>query len=129
MARLFRFWPVCLLLMSAPVFAMPPSPRLDRAQCTRSATLLACVDVQGNRYSVASSGKTMYVRGYESIQRRTWAQTNSRYGSLTFFTGLASDGEAWVGYVQKVGWTTISRVSSSSGDKTRITCDRVTGCH
>jgi hypothetical protein len=128
MVRLSRFCPVGLLLMCAPVFAMPPSPRLDRAQCTRSATLLACVDVQGNRYSVASAGKTMYLRGYESTQQRSWAQTNSRYGSLTFFTGLSSDGEVWIGYVQKIGWTTISRVSTSNGDKTKVTCDRVTGC-
>jgi hypothetical protein len=33
-----------------------------------------------------------------------------------------------VGYIQKVGWTTISRVSSSSGSRSKITCSRVTGC-
>jgi hypothetical protein len=36
---------------------------------------------------------------------------------LTFFTGLASDGEAWVGYSRRVGWTTLNRVSSSSGQR------------
>jgi hypothetical protein len=116
------------LLLSAPVFAAPPSPRLDQALCSRSATLLACADAYDNRYSVAMSGSTMYLRGYESASKRRWAQTNSRYGSMTFFTGLASDGEAWAGYIQKVGWTTISRVSSSSGSRSKITCDRVMGC-
>ncbi|SER79449.1 hypothetical protein SAMN03159444_05071 [Pseudomonas sp. NFACC02] len=117
-----------LLLLSAQVFAAPPSPRLTQALCTRSATLLACVDAYDNRYSVAMAGTTMYLRGYESANKRRWAQTNSRYGSMTFFTGLASDGEAWAGYIRKVGWTTISRVSSSSGSRSKITCDRVMGC-
>lgn len=116
------------LAISAQVFAAPPSPRLDQALCTRSATLLACMDAYGNRYSVAMSGTTMYLRGYESAGNRRWTQTNSRYGSMTFFTGLASDGEAWAGYIRKVGWTTISRVSSSSGSRSKITCDRVMGC-
>jgi hypothetical protein len=117
-----------LLLSTQAAFAAPPSPKLDQALCTRSATLLACIDAYDNSYSVAMSGTTMYLRGYESEGSRRWAQTNSRYGSMTFFTGLASDGEAWVGYIQKVGWTTISRVSSSSGSRSKITCDRIMGC-
>ncbi|MFJ3487577.1 glutamine synthetase [Pseudomonas sp. NPDC090202] len=116
------------MLVATQTFAAPPSPRLDQALCTRSATLLACVDAYDNQYSVAMAGTTMYLRGYESADKRRWAQTNSRYGSLTFFTGLASDGEVWVGSIQKVGWTTISRVSSSSGSQSRFTCSRVTGC-
>lgn len=119
---------MCSLVLSTQAFALPPSPRLDKALCTRTATLLACIDADDNTYSVAMAGKTMFVRGFESVGKRRWAQTNSRYGSLTFFTGLASDGETWVGYIQKVGWTTISRVSSSSGSRTKITCDRVMGC-
>lgn len=117
-----------LLLFSAQILAVPPSPNLGRALCTRSATLLACIDSVGNNYSVATSGSTLYLRGYESADKRYWAQTNSRYGSMTFFTGLASDGEVWVGYTRKVGWTTITRVSSSSGSRSKITCDRVMGC-
>jgi hypothetical protein len=128
MVRVFRICLGFFLLLSTQVFAAPPSPRLDQALCTRSATLLACIDPYDNSYSVAMSGTTMYVRGYESADKRHWAQTNSRYGSLTFFTGLASDGEAWVGSIQKVGWTTITRVSSSSGSRSKITCSRVTGC-
>lgn len=93
--------------------AAAQSPLL--ANCTRSANLLACVDMQGNAYSVATAGNTIYLRGFEATTRRYWAQTNSRYGQLTFFTGLASDGESWVGYSQRVGWTTLNRFSSSGG--------------
>ena len=128
MVRVFTVLAGCFLWLTTQAFAAPPSPRLDRALCTRSATLLDCVDAYNNRYSVAMSGTTMYLRGYESEDKRRWAQTNSRYGGMTFFTGLASDGEAWVGSIQKVGWTTISRVSSSSGSRSKITCDRVMGC-
>jgi len=128
MTRLFWLLSGCLLALSTQAIAMPPSPRLDKALCTRSATLLACIDDGNNTYSVAVAGNTMFVRGVERVGNRRWAQTNSRYGSLTFFTGLASDGETWVGYIQKVGWTTISRVSSSNGSRTKITCDRVMGC-
>jgi len=128
MVRVLKISIVCSLLLITQVHAAPPSPRLDQALCTRSATLLTCIDPQDNSYSVAMSGSTMYLRGFESADSRRWAQTNSRYGSMTFFTGLASDGEVWVGYIQKVGWTTISRVSSSSGSRSKITCSRVTGC-
>ena len=128
MVRVLKVFLGFCLLLSTQVFAAPPSPKLDQALCTRSATLLACIDAYDNNYSVSMSGTTMYLRGYESADKRRWAQTNSRYGSMTFFTGLASDGEAWVGYIQKVGWTTISRVSSSSGSRSKITCSRVTGC-
>ncbi|MCF7531621.1 glutamine synthetase [Pseudomonas petrae] len=128
MTRLFWLLAGCSLVLSTQVFALPPSPGLDKALCTRTATLLACIDADNNTYSVAVAGKTMFVRGFENVGKRRWAQTNSRYGPLTFFTGLASDGETWVGYTQKVGWTTITRVSSSSGSRTKITCDRVMGC-
>ncbi|MCO7572379.1 glutamine synthetase [Pseudomonas chlororaphis] len=98
------------------------------ATCTRSATLLACVDPLGNAYSVATAGSTTYLRGFEVIGKRYWVQTNSRYGQLTFFTGLASDGEAWVGYSQRVGWTTRNRFSSSGGSRAQFTCSRISGC-
>jgi hypothetical protein len=98
------------------------------ADCTRSATLLACRDNLGNSYSVATLGTTIYLRGYEVRDKRRWSQVSSRYGNLTFFTGLASDGEAWVGYSRKVGWTTLNRFSSSSGGAGRFTCNRLVGC-
>jgi hypothetical protein len=98
------------------------------AKCTRSANLLACVDVDGNAYSVNTVGNTIYLRGFEVAGKRQWVQTNSRYGQLTFFTGIASDGEAWVGYNRRVGWTTINRFSSSGGGSAKFTCSRITGC-
>jgi hypothetical protein len=98
------------------------------ATCTRSANLLACVDADGNAYSVNTVGTTLYLRGFEKNAQRFWAQTNSRFGQLTFFTGIASDGEAWVGYTRRVGWTTINRFSSSGGGSAKFTCSRLTGC-
>ncbi|MBV4486064.1 glutamine synthetase [Pseudomonas sp. SWRI153] len=98
------------------------------ASCTRSANLLACVDADGNAYSVNTVGNTLYLRGFEKEGRRYWAQTNSRFGQLTFFTGVASNGEAWVGYTRRVGWTTINRFSSSGGSSAKFTCSRLTGC-
>lgn len=118
---------LCALLLAAAGPACAQAPSL-LAKCTRSATLLACVDPLGNAYSVATVGSTMYLRGFEVIGKRYWAQTNSRYGQLTFFTGLASDGEAWVGYTRRVGWTTINRFSSSGGASAKFTCSRMTGC-
>lgn len=102
-------------------------PRLS-ANCTRSASLLACVDPLGNAYSVATVGSTTYLRGFEAIGRRYWAQTNSRYGQLTFFTGLASDGEAWVELHAACGLDHNQPVSSSGGASATFTCSRVTGC-
>ncbi|GLO16229.1 hypothetical protein PPUJ20028_48150 [Pseudomonas putida] len=116
-----------LLTMPTSLFAMPKSSTL--AVCTRSATLLACQDGKGSYYSVRSAGSTFYLRGYDFSSRRLWSQTNSRYGTLTFFTGLASDGEAWVGYSRRVGWTTLNRVSSSSGQRFNLHCSLIGGCH
>lgn len=98
------------------------------ADCTRSANLLACIDAHGNAYSVNTVGNTIYLRGFEKDGKRYWAQTNSRFGQLTFFTGIASNGEAWVGYTRRVGWTTINRFSSSGGSSAKFTCSRITGC-
>jgi len=98
------------------------------AHCTRSADVLACMDDQGNAYSVSTKGNTFYLRGFEVSGRRYWAQTISRYGQLTFFTGVASDGEVWVGYSRRVGWTTINRFSSSGGSTGKFVCGRINGC-
>ncbi len=112
------------LLIAVDAWAQIPS----LAKCTRSANLLSCVDGDGNAYSVNTVGSTIYLRGFEVAGKRYWAQTNSRYGQLTFFTGLASDGEAWVGYNRRVGWTTINRFSSSGDSSAKFTCSRITGC-
>ncbi|MGN8344044.1 glutamine synthetase [Pseudomonas sp. SMV71] len=115
---------IALLLLALSAFAQAPM----KTSCTRSANLLACSDSLGNFYSVAAAGNIVYLRGFEADSRRFWAQTNSRYGQLTFFTGLASDGESWVGYSRRVGWTTINHFSSSGGSVGRFTCARVGGC-
>ncbi|NSX07979.1 glutamine synthetase [Pseudomonas lini] len=112
------------LLIAVDAWGQVPS----LANCTRSANLLACVDADGNAYSVNTVDSTIYLRGFEVAGKRQWAQTNSRYGQLTFFTGIASDGEAWVGYNRRVGWTTINRFSSSGGSSGKFTCSRMTGC-
>ena len=114
----------CALLPALTILAQPGAP----ATCTRSANLLACADADGNRYSVNTVGNTLYLRGFEKDGHRYWAQTNSRFGQLTFFTGIASNGEAWVGYTRRVGWTTINRFSSSGGRSSTFTCSRITGC-
>jgi hypothetical protein len=124
-----RLSPAALMLL----FLTPP-PALASGQinslalCTRSATLLACHDRNGSYYSVRTEGSHFYLRGFDTQTRRLWSQTNSRYGTLTFFTGLASDGEAWVGYSRRVGWTTLNRVSSSSGQRFNLHCSLVGGC-
>lgn len=124
--KLSRAMAVLLLAMPTTLIAMPQGSAL--ALCTRSATLLACQDGKGSYYSVRTEGSTFYLRGYDFNSQRLWAQTNSRYGSLTFFTGLASDGEAWVGYSRRVGWTTLNRVSSSSGQRYNLHCSLIGGC-
>ncbi|WP_417695530.1 glutamine synthetase [Pseudomonas sp.] len=113
-----------MLLLALEVSAHSP----ELANCTRSANLLACVDGQGNAYSVMTAGNTLYLRGFEVTGRRYWAQTTSRYGQLTFFTGIASDGETWVGYSRRIGWTTINRFSSSGGSTGKFLCGRISGC-
>ncbi|WLG50891.1 glutamine synthetase [Pseudomonas sp. FP1742] len=125
MGNALRFSLLSLSLLIA-VDAWGQIPSL--AKCTRSANLLACVDADGNAYSVNTVGNMIYLRGFEVAGKRYWAQTNSRYGQLTFFTGIASDGEAWVGYNRRVGWTTINRFSSSGGSSAKFTCSRMTGC-
>ena len=119
---------VALMLTCTPAMAAGARPAADLALCTRSATVLACSDARGNHYSVTTAGQTTWLRGYEVLDKRRWVQTNSRYDQLTFFTGLASDGEAWIGTIQRVGWTTITRVSSSNGTRSKITCSRLNGC-
>ncbi|WP_053125205.1 hypothetical protein [Pseudomonas sp. P1.31] len=119
----------CSLLSLGLLIAGNASAQLPPlASCTRSANLLACIDAEGNAYSVNTLGNTLYLRGFEKIGQRYWAQTNSRFGQLTFFTGVASDGEAWVGYTRRVGWTTINRFSSSGGSSAKFTCSRIVGC-
>ncbi|MDO7898519.1 glutamine synthetase [Pseudomonas citrulli] len=126
MSKLLRFVIAGPWLLAALSAFSAQSPLL--ATCTRSANLLACEDGQGNAYSVMTAGNTVYLRGFEAINQRYWAQTNDRYGQLTFFTGVASNGESWVGYSRRVGWTTINRFASSGGSAGSFICARLSGC-
>lgn len=118
---------LALLLIVTPAHLLA-LPQTNLALCTRSATLLACKDGNGNYYSVRSEGRSLYLRGFEAASKRLWAQTNTGYGRTTFYTGLASDGEAWFGYSRRVGWTTLNRVSSSSGQRFNLHCSLIGGC-
>lgn len=82
MRTLLNYLLLALALWGTASTAAPLPSNL--AQCTRSANLLACVDPLGNAYSVATAGSHTYLRGFEAIGNRYWAQTNSRYGQLTF---------------------------------------------
>lgn len=118
---------LALLLIVTPAHLLA-LPQTNLALCTRSATLLACKDGNGNYYSVRSEGSSLHLRGFEAASKRLWAQTNTGYGRMTFYTGLASDGEAWFGYSHRVGWTTLNRVSSSSGQRFNLHCSLIGGC-
>ncbi|MBF8744434.1 MULTISPECIES: glutamine synthetase [Pseudomonas putida group] len=117
-----------VLMLGCPLQALAIAPANGLALCTRSATLLACQGANGSYYSVRTEGSHFYLRGFDSETRRLWSQTNSRYGSFTLFTGLASDGEAWFGYSRRIGWTALNRVSSSSGQRFNLHCSLVGGC-
>lgn len=117
-----------VLMLGCPLQALEIAPANGLALCTRSATLLACQGANGSYYSVRTEGSHFYLRGFDSETRRLWSQTNSRYGTFTLFTGLASDGEAWFGYSRRIGWTTLNRVSSSSGQRFNLHCSLVGGC-
>jgi hypothetical protein len=105
-----------------------PFPGEEPARCAWSANVLACMEDSGSLYSIATQGRDTYLRGFEASSGRHWAQTGTRYGNLTFFSGVASDGQIWVGTSRGIGWTNISRFSSSSGDSARLSCGRVSGC-
>ncbi|MCQ4272365.1 glutamine synthetase [Pseudomonas kuykendallii] len=110
---------------SAQARLLLPLPKTD---CLRSANLLVCEDRLGNAYAVAKVGSDTYLRGYDSLSGRHWRQTSSRYGRLTFFSGIASDGEIWIGSSRRLGWNDVSRLSSSSGTRGSVTCNRLVGC-
>lgn len=121
---------LCLPISFASVAGQPPLPFPGEAPaaCAWSARVLACMDTQGNYYSVATQGHDTYLRGFDAASGQRWAQTGTRFGSLTFFTGITSDGQIWAGTSRGIGWTSVSRLSSSSGGRARLTCGRVSGC-
>lgn len=128
MRRVLRLYCLALLLLAPAAQAQGFLPGTRPAECAYLRTVLACMDRLGNHYSVATGGNDTWLRGYDAASGRRWAQTNTRYGRLTFFSGIASDGEIWVGLSRNIGWTSVSRLSSSSGQRQRLTCGRVSGC-
>lgn len=100
----------------------------DAMGCTRSATLLNCTDRFGNHYGIAQRGNDTLMRGFDAISGQTWAQTSTTYGRLQLFTGVASNGELWVGSSRRIGWNVVSRFSSSNGERERVNCNRMMGC-
>lgn len=123
---------LCLLLIAPLVRAEGsaplPFPGLAPAACAWSATVLACMQHDGSHYSIATLGRDTYLRGFDAASGQDWAQTGTRYGTLTFFSGVSSDGQVWVGSSRGIGWTHISRLSSSSGGQAKLSCGRVSGC-
>lgn len=112
---------IALSLIALDATAAPP-------RCVRGGTLLVCSDGLGNRYGVRTEGIDTYTRGFPNAAGQSWAQTNTRYGQLTLFSGVTSEGEVWLGRIQKVGWTTLTRFSSSRGETRRLRCNAMTGC-
>lgn len=91
------------LFLALPLYAAAQTSMPSLANCTRSANLLACSDQLGNRYSVATAGNTIYLRGFEAADRRYWAQTNTRYGQLPFSRASPRMGKA--------GWDTAGELA------------------
>jgi hypothetical protein len=119
-----------LLLALWPAFASAGIPLLFTAsiRCLRSATLLVCTDKQGSYYGISQRGSDILIRGYDAPSKKFWAQTSTRYGRLNIFTGLSSDGQVWFGSSKRLGWNIISRFSTSSGDRGKVSCNRLKGC-
>ncbi|KAF1054602.1 MAG: hypothetical protein GAK43_00793 [Stenotrophomonas maltophilia] len=105
-----------------------PFPGLAPAACAWLASVLACQQGDGSQYSVATQGPDTFLKGFDAASGVRWAQTGTRYGRITFFTGVTSDGQVWAGSSRGIGWTSRSRLSSSSGGQARLTCGRVSGC-
>ena len=106
-------------------------PRLDglaSANCVRSATLLHCDDGHGGYYGMALQGNDVLLRGHDGVTGLSWAQTSTNFGRVQLLGGISSDGNIWYGVSRSFGWNIISRISSSSGERSRVTCNRVKGC-
>ena len=116
-----------LLFCSAPVQAAFSLPG-DAMRCTRTATLANCSDRFGNHYGIVQRGGDTLMRGFDVISGLTWAQTSTTYGRLVLFTGVSSDGEVWFGSSRRIGWNAVSRLSSSQGERERVSCNRISGC-
>ena len=128
MKRTLAFWLLSLFFcLSHSVLAEIPNIR-PVATCTRSQSVLKCSDTRGNFYSVFIAGNTLSSAGFDATSRQHWSQTTSRFGNSYFFSGITSGGQIWVGSSRKLGWDVRTRMATSSGDRLRLVCNRLTGC-
>ena len=128
MSAIFRIAPQTRVLIGVALLLVALDAVAAAPRCVRGGVLLVCSDGLGNRYGVRTDGIDTYTRGFPNAAGQSWAQTNTRYGQLTLFSGVTSEGEVWLGRIQKVGWTTLTRFSSSRGETQRLRCNTMTGC-
>jgi hypothetical protein len=98
-------------------------------KCVRSAALVNCVDRFGNHYGIVQQGHDTWMRGFDAISGQSWSQVSTQYGRLQLFTGVTSTGDIWFGSSRRIGWNVLSRVTNSSGQRERVTCNRLIGCN
>jgi len=114
---------LAVLILLIPVHAFPSAP-----VCLSGGQLLRCTDAAGGYYAMAQQDKDLFLRGQDGASGLHWVQTNSQYGRWQFFSGFSSDGKAWSGISRRFGWNQISRFFTSDGQKSRLTCNRISGC-
>ena len=127
--------PRLALLTTLPLFLLPtlsqaalPIPLGPLPHCTRSATLMHCNDGQGGFYGMAIQGNDLYLRGHDGLTGLGWAQTSTRFGRLLLLSGISGDGTVWFGFGRRMGWNVLNRLSTSAGDRIRLSCNRLKGC-
>lgn len=98
------------------------------ATCYVAGWIVGCRRFNGDRYSMEVLENGWRFRGYETDSHVSWGQVTTRYGDIYFTSGVASDGQAWVAWSRKLGWTSLTRLGSSSGRQVRLTCSRIGGC-
>jgi len=114
--------------VAALALTLPAAQAAAPAACVYSDRLLRCTDGEGGYYALAQQGQELLLRGLDGGSGLYWVQTNSQYGKWQFFTGLSSDGKVWTGLSRRFGWNQISRFSTSDGQKSRLSCNRISGC-
>jgi hypothetical protein len=118
-----------MILLPAAAVAEIPILKKSTMRCLRSAQLMACADKLGTHYTVALQGSDTFIRGYDAATGQSWAQTGTRFGPVQFLSGVSSNGQLWIGSNRRVGWTAITRLSTSDGDQARLMCNRLSGCN
>lgn len=121
---------VSLLMVMLPAVCVAEIPMLNNSMnCVRSATILYCANSTSSYYSVAVRGNDTFARGYDVATDQSWVQTSTGFGRFQFFSGVSDKGVIWVGSNRRIGWTAVTRLSTSDGDQTRFVCNRLVGCN